>query len=173
MFAQKVLASYLAIHEINKRFCTADGFFTTDRADKRQIVDSMTGYRDTLLFYTYKDQNAVLVLNIGNTDLTFPMTGKVYLFNASTSDEGLEKWINNQHSDGLYPEVPSPIFTLELPENSCRVSAYKEIDQSKHSGPDASVFKGYEVKFSVERHASENRFSLLAFKDTARVFVKQ
>ena len=54
----------------------ADRILDGKKAQKLEVRHSMIGLRNTLLFYTFKDQQAILTLSIGNTDVTFPVTGK-------------------------------------------------------------------------------------------------
>jgi len=141
------------------------------KALKREIRHSMMGFRNTLIFYTFKDSQAVLTLSIGNADETFPVTGKLYLFDDATGADGLSKWVNNQHSDGLFPDVPEPVFTGTLPAGSCSVTSHKQIGTSKSpTGP--TTFNNYEVKLSVKEHAVDKKARLSAFTDTATVHVK-
>jgi len=39
------------------------------------------------------------------------MTATVYIFDDSVTEDGLKKWLNNQHSDGLFVDVPEPTST--------------------------------------------------------------
>lgn len=149
----------------------ADRILDRKKAQRREVRHSMIGFRNTLLFYTFKDQQAVLTLSIGNTDETFPVKGKIHLFDAATTEEGLKKWVNNQHSDGLFPDVPTPVFTGELPGGSCRVTSHKQTGTSPNpTSPD--TFKNYEVTLSVKEHAIDTKVKLSAFTDTATVHVK-
>jgi len=143
------------------------------KAEKLEVRHSMLGFRNTLLFYKFKNQRAILVLSIGNNDETFPVTGKIHLFDDTTTEEDLEKWINNQHSDGLFAEVPEPVFTGELPKGSCKVTSHTQTDTSKSRSPTGSAtFKNYEVKLAIKEHAVQQKFKLSAFTDTAQVHVK-
>lgn len=45
---------------------------------KLEVSTSQIGFRDTLLFYTLHDQQAVVRLQIGNGGATFPITGTVH-----------------------------------------------------------------------------------------------
>ena len=62
-----------------------------DRTPKLEVRHSQIGYRSTLLFYTFKKQHAVLKLQIGNRDKTFPITATVYRFADGVTEEGLKK----------------------------------------------------------------------------------
>jgi hypothetical protein len=149
----------------------ADRVLDSAKAQKREVRHSMIGFRNTLLFYAFKDQQAVLTLSIGNKDETFPVKGRLYLFDDATTEEGLNKWINNQHSDGLYPDVPSPIVTEELPEETCKVTSHKQTGTSENpTSPE--IYKNYEVELSVKEHVVDKKAKLSAFTDTATVHVK-
>jgi hypothetical protein len=149
----------------------ADRILDGKKAQKLEVRHSMIGFRNTLLFYTFKDHQAILTLSIGNTDETFPVKGKVHLFDDATTEEGLKKWINNQHSDGLFPDVPMPIFTRELPEGSCKVTSHKHTGTSE-SPTSPETFKNYEVKLSVKECVIDKKVKLSTFTDTALVHVK-
>jgi hypothetical protein len=140
-------------------------------ARKTQVRHSMIGMRDTLMFYTFAVQKAVLVLRIDNTNITMPVSGMVYLFDSKTSEEDLGKWVNNQHSDGLFADAPEPTSTFNLPEGTGTVTERKHVGQQKQPiGND--MFDDYKVKLSVKEHRVEGKFRLAAFADEAHVYMK-
>lgn len=141
-------------------------------AEKKEVRYSMMGPRDTLLFYTFADQQAVLRLRIANKDASFPVSGTVLLFDGKTTKEGLAKWLNNQHSDGLFPEVPEPVETVELPAEVCRVAEKKLLGEKENEGPAGGTFADYQLKISVKGHKVEGKFDLKGFEDQAGVFIK-
>ena len=151
----------------------ADRLLDGEKAEKLEIRHSMLGFRNTLIFYSFNEQRAILVLSINNQDETFPITAKVQLFDKSTTKEELNKWINNQHSDGLFPDIPEPVFTGELPKGCCRVTSYKQTGTSKNPGPQTGLFKDFEVDLSVAAHNIEETFKLSAFTDTAQVHIER
>lgn len=142
------------------------------KAEKLEVRHSMVGFRNTLLFYTFGEEKAILVLSIGNEDETFPVTGKVHLFAPSTTVEGLGKWINNQHSDGLFVDIPMPESTEELPREACAVVSFEKVDLSRNP-TDQAVFQDYEVKLSIKEQVVEGKFKLTEFTDTTRVHVRK
>lgn len=144
----------------------------SQKPEKIEIRHSMLGYRDTLVFYSFREQRAILVLGINNKDETFPVTGKVHLFDKTTTEEGLKKWINNQHSDGLFVDVPKPIFTKTLPTGFCSVTSRKQTGTSENPGPGKARFKDFEVALSIRAQDIGGNFKLPAFTDTARVHVE-
>lgn len=140
-------------------------------AEKQEIRNSMIGFRDTLIFYTFNKQKAVLRLKIDNRQEKFPVTASVVLFNEDATEEGIGKWVNNQHSDALFVDAAEPVSEVELPAGSCQVIEKKVIDQAAkdHMG---KAFHEYEVKVSVEAHEEKGKLKLDAFKDDAKVYLK-
>ena len=59
------------------------------------------------------------------------MSGTVYLFDPETTAENLERWINNQHSDGLFPEVPTPTLVSKLPDDIVQVTDRKVVGERR------------------------------------------
>lgn len=167
----KYLAALLVFTSISTPL-HADRQLDGKKAEKLEVRHSMLGFRNTLRFYTFKDQQAVLVLSISNKDETFPVTGKVVLFPEVTTAEELKKWINNQHSDAIFPDIPEPASTTELPKGTCKVTSHQQKGTSKNPGPIQKNFKNFEVKLSVKAHAIDKKFKLPAFTDTALVHVE-
>ena len=142
------------------------------KPEKTEIRNSMLGYRDTLIFYLFKKQRAILAMSINNKDETFPVTGKVHLFDETVTEEGLKKWINNQHSDGLFPDIPKPILTKSLPPGFCTVTSSKQTGTSKNPGPRQATYKDFKLTISINAQDIDKDFKLPAFTDTAGVYVE-
>lgn len=140
-------------------------------AKKQQVRHSMIGQRDTLLFYTFPKQAAVLVLNIANSNAALLVGGTVHLFAPGTPAEALAKWVNNQHSDGLFPDIPKPILSFKLPEGTCTITERELVGQEK-SPIREDVFADYKVKLTVKEHRVEGKYRLPGFADEANVFMK-
>jgi len=143
------------------------------KAKKEEIRHSMMGLRDTLVFYRLKDSNAILQLGVGNKDETFPVTGKVHLFAPKVSEEGLKKWINNQHSDGRFVDIPKPVLTKELPKDAAKILSKKATGVSKNPGPGKGIFRNFEVKFQIRAFEHEGEFKVASITDTVKVSVKK
>jgi hypothetical protein len=140
---------------------------------KNQITSSQIGYRDTLLFYTFADQKAVLVVNIGNQNDAFPMTARLQVFAKETDAEGLAKWINNQHSCGLFPEVPEPTATHPIAAAALALVSKKmaEVIITENS-PVPGTFNRYDVEFKIENVPAFGDIKIKDFTDTATVFLQ-
>ena len=146
---------------------------TLDTADKevsRTVVrDSMIGPRDTLVFYRFAAQHAVLALRIDNQSEKFPVTATVHLFGENVAAEKLDQWINNQHSDGLFPEVPTPTASQQLPEGSCCVTSHEKSGRRDHGGV---TYDDHTVKFKVAAFEQKGSFILKSFTGEAGVLVR-
>ena len=136
---------------------------------KLEVRYSQIGFRDTLLFYTFAKQRAVLKLRFGNQDKTFPASATFYLFDDDVTEEGMKKWLNNQHSDGLYPDVPEPTSTHQAPAKVCQVTSHKFIDHSKQT---FGEYDTYDVAFQVNDYADMMTVKLKGFAGETKVHVK-
>ena len=123
---------------------------TADKVKKQEIRYGQIGPRDTVIFYTFGDQDAVLQLNIKHAEGKFTLSGKMQLFKEGTGAEGMGKWVNNQHSCGLFPDVPKPT-TVELPAKACMVLESKMIGMKAGGGGRVAPVPGQAPKF--EDHA--------------------
>ena len=151
---------------------TASAEDSNPKPERVEIRHSMLGYRDTVVFYTFKEQRAVMVLNIGNSDETFPITGSVHLYDKATTEKDLKKWINNQHSDALFGDAPEPLVTRKLPAGFCKVTSREQAGTSENRGPSKGTFKDFKVVFSIKEQVIGEDTTLPAFIDTAQVHVR-
>jgi hypothetical protein len=144
-----------------------------DPADKEVkklvVTQSQIGYRNTLVFYTFPEQQAVLRVSIDNKDTTFPLAATLYTFAADVSEDGLAKWLNNQHSDGLFADVPEPTATAEIPAKSLKLIAHKRAGQEKVFN---GTFDKYMVEFQMSMAPELKGAQIEDFKDSVPVFVK-
>lgn len=141
-----------------------------ETAQKKVVRYSMMGPRDTIVFYTFDDQKAVLLLRVGNKSVDFPISGTLHLFAAEVSPKHIAKWVNNQHSDALFMGVPKPISSVKLAQDLFKVTARNKAEgQTKHQ---TKLFDDYTVDFEVRAVEQQDAFSLKAFKDKVGVFVQ-
>jgi hypothetical protein len=88
-----------------------------------------------------------------------------------TTAEALGKWVNNQHSCGLFPGVPEPTLSTKLPDGTCAVTARELTGQEKQPKGE-EVFGDWKVKIAVKGQRVAGKFHFPAFEDEANVFVK-
>jgi len=142
----------------------------TDETPTMQIRSSMIGYRDTLIFYSLPDQRAVVKINIDNKGTTFPITATVFLFDANADQEGIDKWINNQHSDALFADALEPTSRYTLPKNKAKILSFSAAETVSDS---LGQHINYTVQFKIRSTSQKGSFQLKPFKDDASVFVKK
>ena len=139
------------------------------QVQKLEVSSSLGGFRNTLIFYTFKDQKAVLKVVIDNKSKKFPVSATLYTFAENVTDDGLKKWLNNQHSDGLFVDVPKPTATHKIPAGSCKTLSHKFIDQAKSR---LGKYDNYSVAFQISRVAKTGTFRVKDFTDKATVHLK-
>ena len=141
------------------------------KAKKQEVRYSQIGPRNTLVFYTFENERAVLRLAIDNNDTTMPVRGTVFLFADDVTAVDLGKWLNNQHSDGIYPEVPEPVSSHKIQADACKVTE-KTAGAVQISQFNQARFVDYKIKLAVEAVTVTDKFSLKAFTVDTAVFVK-
>ncbi len=138
------------------------------KVKRLEASQSQIGFTSTRVFYTLEDQRAVVVIHIDNTKKGFPVTGKVCQFAADVTPEDMAKWLNNQHSDGLFPDVPEPKVTVQLPAEACQCVGSKLLGQKKALD---TTYDHYSVEIKLAEVKVNEKFQLQEFKDTASVYV--
>lgn len=140
-------------------------------AKKETIRHSMIGITSTRVFYTLPEQKAVVVVHIDNATAAFPTTGTVVLFASDVTEEGISKWINNQHSCGLFVDPAEPVFTGKLPEDALTIIAREPVGPAENR-PDQPPHMDFKVKVAVKAHQETGKYKLAAFEDEVGVFLK-
>lgn len=141
---------------------------SAEQVKKIEVSQSMMGYRDTLRFYLFHDSKAILVVTIGNKNTEFPISAKLYEFAENTTADALDKWVNNQHSDGLFVDIPKPVTSHQIPVSSCMMKSHDLIEQVQAS---SGEFKRYSVTFEIKDVAPTEDLTIKGFTDTVNVFV--
>ncbi len=131
-----------------------------------EVSSAFGGYRDTLIFYTFADQHAVLKVVIDNKDKAFPVSGTIYAFADDVSEEDLKKWLNNQHSDGLFVDVPKPVATHKIPADAGKTLSRKFL---KHTQQREREYDDYSVIFQLAEVKKLGEFRVKKFTDKATV----
>ncbi len=140
-----------------------------DDVKKLEVSQTFGGFRETQIFYTFLNQNLILKVRIDNKNKDFAVTGKVIVFPKSTTAEGLAKWLNNQHSDGLFPNIPQPISTLDLPNQLCRSTNPKFIKEIEST---LGNFNSYSIDFEIKDVEKIGDFAIKGFSGKAKVHLK-
>lgn len=142
-----------------------------DGVKKIEANQTQIGFSSTRIFYTLGGQNVIVVIHIDNTNKKFPASAKVYQFAKGVSADDLGKWVNNQHSDGLYPEIPEPVAVHQLKADSIKTVSSKRVSQEK-GGFRGDTYDKYTVEFEASAVELTKNLQLGAFKDSANVYTK-
>lgn len=143
-----------------------------DKVTKNEIRHGQIGPRDTIIFYTFADDAAVLQLNIKHEGGKFILSGKMQLFAEGTKAEQIGMWINNQHSCGLFPDVPEPKASVALAADACTVLESKLKEGAEiAAGRTNDKFNDYSLKIKIADIDTEG-FKLKGFTADTSAFVK-
>ncbi len=138
------------------------------KVQRQEVAQSQIGFTSTTVFYTLGSERVVVAIHIDNVKKGFPVTGKVHQFAKDVSPEDMDKWVNNQHSDALYPDVPEPKDTVKLPTKACKSLESKLIGKTTVNG---TTYNQYNVEFMLEKVKVNEQLRLLEHKDAAKVYV--
>lgn len=143
----------------------------SDGVKKIEANQTQIGFSSTRIFYTLASQSAIVVIHIDNTNKKFPVAAKVYQFAKGVTAEELGKWVNNQHSDGLYPDIPEPVAVHPLKVDSIKTVSSKRVGQAE-GGIRGETYDKYTVEFEAGTVDVTKNLRLGAFKDSATVYMK-
>ena len=133
-----------------------------------EVSSSQIGFTSTRIFYTLDEHRVVVVIHVDNAKKGFPVTGKVCQFARDVTSENLAKWLNNQHSDGLFPDVPEPLATVRLPAEAWQSLGSKLLGQKTVIG---TTYNMHSVEIKLTGVKVNEQFRLQEFKDTVNVYV--
>ncbi|MCA9176195.1 MAG: hypothetical protein KDB14_17030 [Planctomycetales bacterium] len=132
---------------------------------------TLIGFSNTRVFYPLAKQNAVVVVHLADKGKGFATSGKVHVFAKSATSDDLDKWINNQHSDALFADIPEPVATHVVPPDAIKTVSSKLLGQEK-GGPEGVTYDKFLVEFVVSEAELTKTLQLAAFKDSATAFSK-
>jgi hypothetical protein len=142
---------------------------TAESTRKDEVRHSMMGPRDTLLFYTFPDHQAILMVNVNNQTKRFSINATVYMFASGVGVKGLAKWVNNQHSDALFPEAPEPVGVYPLPGEAFSVISHELVNQTNEFN---GTYENHLVTFAMRNVTEKGVFELKPFAGETTVHVR-
>jgi len=107
---------------------------------------SLLAHGPTKKFYVLPEAKVVVV--VATVDGTAETSATIHVFPADVTAEGVEKWINNQHSDALHPDVPQPLRSVPVPAERFRAKAGPPLDHEKGQGGDE--YDRVRVEFTID-----------------------
>ncbi len=131
---------------------------TAARVEKYVIRKKSNIPCDTVVFYMFKNDHAVLQLNITSDpdqievyqDVKFSVTGKMRLFKEEVTTRTMESWIRNQHLVEQHPNMPKPV-TVKLPADACQVfeGKTKKAANLVSGFPNGKSYLDHDIKIQV------------------------
>ena len=138
---------------------------------RNESSQTQIGFSHTQLFYSLPESHSIVALRFSNEDLEFPVTGKVHQFAPGTTAEDLAKWVNNQTSDALFPDVPEPTNSVDLPAEALKTVSSEFVEEQR-GGFRNEIYRKFVVNFAVNKTELSDDLRLSAFKDSVTVYVK-
>lgn len=134
-----------------------------DESVQTHIVDqyfSLYTYGQTKHFYVFESQKAVLLL-LGHSE-GLSVSGEVILFGADETVEMIERWVNNQHSDGLYPETAEPLANYTIDPSAIEISDLALLGRTV--GNSLEEYDNYSMTVNLDKVVEADAFTLEALE---------
>jgi len=129
-----------------------------------------TLYRSTLQFYHFEENNAVLLIEFDNQTRDFNRTVRLMLFEATATSESIAKWINNQHSDGLYIDPAVPLATHDLVPDSVSITSSAFVERL--FGELGDEYEETRIHFTLSNLSKPGSYFLNGFADQSVVYLQ-
>jgi len=107
---------------------------------------SLLAHGPTKKFYVVPESNAVVV--VATVDGRSDAAATIHLFPADVTAEGISKWINNQYSDALYPDVPKPLRSVPVPADRFHTKVGPPLDHER--GEAGDEYDRVRVEFTID-----------------------
>lgn len=107
---------------------------------------SLLAHGPTKKFYVLPEAKVVVV--VATVDGKADASATIHVFPADVSAEGIAKWINNQHSDALHPDVPMPLRSVLVPADRFHAKAGPPLDHEK--GEQGDEYDRVRVEFTID-----------------------
>ncbi|MFM9010065.1 MAG: hypothetical protein ACKON8_04130 [Planctomycetota bacterium] len=107
---------------------------------------SPSAHGPTQKFFVFAD--ARIVVLVATVDGTSDASATIHVFPEGTSSEGVDRWINNRHSDALFPDAAEPERTIKVPDAKFRAKAGAVVGHEVGQGGDE--YDRVPVEFAIE-----------------------
>jgi hypothetical protein len=96
-------------------------------------------------------------LLLGHSD-DLGVSGEVVLFGADEAVEMIERWVNNQHSDGLYPETAELLASYTIDPSAIEMSDLTLLDRTV--GNSLEEYDTYSMTVHLDKVVEVDAFTL-------------
>jgi hypothetical protein len=137
------------------------------------------GLGPSMQFYWMAQQQAIIEIDLDNSDSNFAPVVTLHLFAVDDSDVRIGNWLANQGSDVIEPNAAVAQISYTLPPSAVQVSdaittgqqTFRKYDADTDTDID-TLYDNYTVSYSVDGQSIAGRFSLEAFSDSLDVAVE-
>lgn len=120
----------------------------TPEMDAREVnrYFSPHAHGPTQKFFVLPDAQVVVL--VATMDGKSDASAMVYVFPEDTTAEGIDRWINNRHSDALYPDAAVPQRAINVPTGKFRAKADAVVSHEVGQGGDE--YDRVPVEFAID-----------------------
>lgn len=120
----------------------------TPEMDAREVnrYFSLYAHGPTQKFFVLPDAQVVVL--VATMDGKRDASATVYVFPEDTTAEGIDRWINNRHSDALYPDAAVPQRVINVPAGKFRAKAGAVVSHEVGQGGDE--YDRVPVEFAID-----------------------
>ena len=129
---------------------------------------SLYRYGPTKIFYHFTENNVVLVIDLTSELSIIQANAVIHLFAVTESADSILKWINNQHSDGLFADAPVPLMSVTLPADDVTIDSASFTEHL--TGGYGDEYDVYDVVLHISDVAIQSSYLLREFSADTRVY---
>ncbi len=128
---------------------------------------SLYQYGPTQRFYIFDNDNLILHLRVPNHKMGGDIEGALLRFANSETPKTIDKWVNNSHSDALYPDAPEPVESIDI-ASFLTVTGHRQMQ--RQTGRAGEVYAPVEISFDLAPMVISGKF-VSGFSDDIIVYV--
>ncbi len=128
---------------------------------------SQYSFGPALRMYIFEQQKAVIRILFTSEGRKIMPLGQLVIFSPATSQDGVDQWINNQHSDAIFGDAPKPVVKHDLTGN-IQITEQRFLGQI--TGRAGETYEKYYVTFTVSSIATDG-VTIEGFEDNVDVHV--
>lgn len=113
---------------------------------------SLAAHGPTQKFHMLLEDRAVVIVR--TADGTSTASATVVLFAEDATIEGMERWINNRHSDALYPDAAQPLVSIDVPDDAFHAEVGPVLAHEVGDGGDE--YDRVHVDFTIDAFENEH-----------------
>jgi hypothetical protein len=110
---------------------------------------SLHAHGPTKKFYSFPDRKIVVVVQVNPARAdAIETTALVHVFPANADPAGIDRWINNQHSDALYADAAAPVRSIKVDPERLHAKATGPLGHEV--GGNGDEYDRYRIDFTID-----------------------